>query len=93
MLAQSGVEASSAGNQLKNIMLTLEASTDQNLKPSIVGLNGALENLAQQHLNTTEMTKLFGKENVAAALTLTNMAQEAQKLTNTITGTNTAEEQ
>lgn len=92
-LAQSGVDASSAGNQLKNIMLKLESSSDNNLKPSVVGLTTALQNLGNEHLSTTELTKKFGTENVAAALTLIKTADSADKLTQSITGTNTAEEQ
>lgn len=92
-LAQAGVDASSAGTQLKNIMLTLESSSDNKLKPSVVGLNTAIKNLGDQHLTTTELTQKFGKENVAAALTLIKTADSADKLTKSITGTNTAEEQ
>lgn len=92
-LAQAGVDASSAGTQLKNIMLKLESSSDNNLKPSVVGLNTAIKNLGEQHLNTTELTKKFGTENVAAALTLIKTAESADKLTKSITNTNTAEEQ
>lgn len=92
-LAQSGVDASSAGNQLKNIMLKLESSSDNNLKPSVVGLTTALQNLGDEHLSTTDLTKKFGTENVAAALTLIKTAESAEKLTQSITGTNTAEEQ
>ena len=92
-LAQSGVDASSAGNQLKNIMLKLESSSDNNLKPSVVGLTTALQNLGDEHLSTTDLTKKFGTENVAAALTLIKTAENAEKLTQSITGTNTAEEQ
>lgn len=92
-LAQSGVDASSAGNQLKNIMLKLESSSDNNLKPSVVGLTTALQNLGNEHLSTTDLTKKFGTENVAAALTLIKTAESAEKLTQSITGTNTAEEQ
>ena len=92
-LAQSGVDASSAGNQLKNIMLKLESSSDNNLKPSVVGLTTALQNLGDEHFSTTDLTKKFGTENVAAALTLIKTAESAEKLTRSITGTNTAEEQ
>lgn len=92
-LAQAGVDASSAGTQLKNIMLKLESSSDNDLKPSVVGLTTAIKNLGDKHLSTTELTKQFGTENVAAALTLINTAASADKLTKSITNTNTAEEQ
>ena len=93
MLAQAGIDSSSAGNQLKNIMLKLEASSNKNLKPSINGLIGAINNLSKMQLSSTEMSKMFGTENVAAALTLVKTADAADKLSNSIKNTNTAEEQ
>lgn len=93
MLAQAGIDSSSAGNQLKNIMLKLEASSNNNLKPSINGLIGAIKNLSNMQLSSTEMSKMFGSENVAAALTLVKTADAADKLSNSIKNTNTAEEQ
>lgn len=93
MLAQAGIDSSSAGNQLKNIMLKLEASSNKNLKPSINGLIGAIKNLSKMQLSSTEMSKMFGAENVAAALTLVKTADAADKLSNSIKNTNTAEEQ
>lgn len=93
MLAQAGIDSSSAGNQLKNIMLKLEASSNKNLKPSINGLIGAIKNLSKMQLSSTEMSKMFGTENVAAALTLVKTADAADKLSNSIKNTNTAEEQ
>lgn len=93
MLAQAGIDSSSAGNQLKNIMLKLEESSNKNLKPSINGLIGAIKNLSKMQLSSTEMSKMFGTENVAAALTLVKTADAADKLSNSIKNTNTAEEQ
>ena len=93
MLAQAGIDSSSAGNQLKNIMLKLEASSDKNLKPSIHGLIESIKNLSKMQLSSTEMSKMFGTENVAAALTLVKTADAADKLSNSIKNTNTAEEQ
>lgn len=93
MLAQAGVDSSTAGNNLKNIMLILEQSTDRNLKPSVVGLNKALENLAKQQKSTTALSKMFGKENVASAISLIKNAEAATKMSQSIQGTNTAIEQ
>lgn len=93
MLAQAGIDSSSAGNQLKNIMLKLEASSNKNLKPSINGLIESIKNLSKMQLSSTEMSKMFGTENVAAALTLVKTADAADKLSNSIKNTNTAEEQ
>ena len=92
-IAPKVTEASEAGTQLKNIFLTLESSADKNLKPSVVGLGGAIDNLAKQHLTAGEMAKMFGKENVNAALALVKSKDVYHDLTDAITGTNTATEQ
>lgn len=92
-IAPKVTNASEAGTQLKNIFLTLESSADKNLKPSVVGLGGAIDNLAKQHLTAGEMAKMFGKENVNAALALTKSKDTYHDLETAITGTNTATEQ
>ena len=89
-IAPKVTNASEAGTQLKNIFLTLESSADKNLKPSVVGLGGAIDNLAKQHLTAGEMAKMFGKENVNAALALTKSKDTYHDLETAITGTNTA---
>lgn len=86
-------DAGSAGTNLRNIFLTLESSADKKLRPSVVGLSQAVENLAAKHMNATEMTKMFGKESVTAALALVSEKDEFIKLTGAITATNTAFEQ
>lgn len=92
-LAKGGFDASTAGNNLRNIMLILEQSSDKKLKPSMVGLTKALENLAAKNLDATQLTKMFGRENVAAAITLTKNAEASAKMAESIQGTNTAIEQ
>lgn len=59
----------------------------------MVGLSQAVENLAAKHMNATEMTKMFGKESVTAALALVSEKDKFIELTDGITGTNTALEQ
>lgn len=86
-------EASEAGTNLRNIFLTLEASTDKNLKPSVVGFTAALDNLAKKNLDATGMTKMFGKESVTAALAIVNAKDQYKEYVKAITGTNTAIEQ
>lgn len=92
-IAPKITEASEAGTQLRNIFLKLESSSDRNLKPSVVGLGGAIDNLAKQHLTAGEMAKKFGVENVNAALALVKSKDVYHDLTDAITGTNTATEQ
>lgn len=92
-IAPKITDAGSAGTNLRNIFLTLESSADKNLRPSVVGLSQAVENLAAKHMNATEMTKMFGKESVTAALALVSEKDKFIELTGAITGTNTAFEQ
>lgn len=92
-IAPKITDAGSAGTKLRNIFLTLESSADKNLRPSVVGLSQAVENLAAKHMNATEMTKMFGKESVTAALALVSEKDKFIELTDGITGTNTALEQ
>ena len=93
VLAAGGLKASEAGTGLRNIILKLEADTDQKLRPSVVGLGTALENLAAQNLTVTEITKKFGVEGVVTAATLLKNADATSKLTTALTGTNIATEQ
>lgn len=93
VLAAGGLKASEAGTGLRNIILKLEADTDQKLRPSVVGLGTALENLAAQNLTVTEVTKKFGVEGVVTASTLLKNADATSKLTKALTGTNIATEQ
>lgn len=86
-------DAGSAGTNLRNIFLTLESSTDRNLRPSVVGLSKALENLSAKKLNATQMAKMFGKESVTAALALVKEKDTYIELERSITDTNTAYEQ
>lgn len=92
-IAPKITDAGSAGTNLRNIFLTLESSVDKNLRPSVVGLSQAVKNLAAKHMNATEMTKMFGKESVTAALALVSEKDKFIELTDGITGTNTALEQ
>lgn len=92
-IAPKITDAGSAGTNLRNIFLTLESSADKNLRPSVVGLSQAVENLAAKHMNATEMAKMFGKESVTAALALVSEKDKFIELADGITGTNTALEQ
>ena len=93
VLAAGGLKASEAGTGLRNIILKLEADADQKLRPSVVGLGTALENLAAQNLTVTEVTKKFGVEGVVTASTLLKNASATKELTSALTGTNIATEQ
>lgn len=79
-----------AGTNLRNIFSKLLTGTDE-LNPAIVGLDKSLEGLSKK--SPAEMVKLFGQENITAAMTLVNMRGEVDKLTKAVTNTNEALDQ
>ena len=92
-LAAVSIKGSEAGTALRNIILKLETGADQNLRPSIVGLTGAISNLADMNLTAAELVKQFGLENVNAAQALIETSAQTEELTEKLTGTNVAMEQ
>ncbi|MBI6256441.1 phage tail tape measure protein [Proteus mirabilis] len=92
-LAEREVKGADAGTALRNMILILESSADKKLKPSVVGMTTALENLAQKNYSTTALTKIFGRENVNAAMILSKNTDKVRELTKALTGTETAYEQ
>ena len=92
-LAQAGFDASTAGTALRSIIINLEKQSDDNLKPSVVGLTEAFANLEKKHLSVGEMANLVGKMFSSQAAVLAENAAKARELEEGITGTNTAEEQ
>lgn len=92
-VAPKVTDASTAGIGLRNVLILLERQTDDKLKPSVVGYNQALSNLADRHLSITQMVKMFGSENVAVAQALIGAKDECLRLQKAIVDTNTAQEQ
>ncbi|MDY0994551.1 phage tail tape measure protein [Pantoea agglomerans] len=93
VLASREIKGGEAGTALRNIILSLEKGTDKTLKPSVVGLSKALENLAGKNLSTAQAVKLFGVENINAASILTGNRGKIDELTKSLTDTQTAHEQ
>ena len=89
-IAPRVTEASTAGISLRNVFLTLESQADARLRPSVVGLSKALENLAAMNLDATQMTKMFGRETVTAAIALLQERDNFEELRKKIVDTNTA---
>ncbi|MDP2059154.1 MAG: phage tail tape measure protein, partial [Flavobacteriaceae bacterium] len=81
-----------AGRSLKGVLLDLQTGSDDT-NPSIVGLATALENLGKKNLSVTELTKMFGTENITTAKILINNVGELRKYEAAVTGTNVAIEQ
>lgn len=89
-IAPRVTEVSTAGISLRNVFLTLESQADARLRPSVVGLSKALENLAAMNLDATQMTKMFGRETVTAAIALLQERDNFEELRKKIVDTNTA---
>lgn len=92
-LSSKGLKGARAGINLRNVFLKLGAATDKKLNPKIVGLSQALKNLAPIEDNITQLTKMFGRQNVLAAQTLIKQRQRVDELTDSMTGTSIAYEQ
>lgn len=93
VLAEREIKGGEAGTALRNVILSLEKGTDKTLKPSVVGLSGALENLSKKNISTAQAVKLFGVENINAASVLVDNRRKLDALTQALTGTQTAHEQ
>ena len=109
LLDQAGKKGSEGGVALRNVLTTLSEgrftsklaadglkaagiSTDY-LADSSIPLHERLKALRKIQGDTALMTKVFGKENMAAAIALINTADEAEAMTQKIEGTNSAIEQ
>lgn len=79
-----------AGTSLAATFKALEKQNDDALKPSIVGIDQALDNLAAKNLSTAETIKLFGDAGYIAADALIKQREEFANLTDAISGTDTA---
>lgn len=91
-LAEKGIMNEVAGTGLKSFFLTLESGA-KDCRPSVVGLETALQNLAAKNMDVTELTKMFGKEAVNVAQILIGSADKVKEYTAAVTGTNVATEQ
>ena len=92
MLAEKQPSASTAGVQLRNVLLKLSTASDE-YNPKVVGLTTALQNLSKKTGDTSFMVKMFGAENMAAAIQLANNAVKVKNLTKAVTGTTEAHKQ
>ena len=92
MLAEKQPSASTAGVQLRNVLVKLTTASDE-YNPKVVGLTTALQNLSKKTGDTSWMVKMFGAENMAAAIQLANNAVKVRNLTKAVTGTTEAHKQ
>lgn len=92
VFAEKGLESEKSGVQFRNILVKLAAGADET-NPAIVGMNKAIENLGKQQLNTAELAKRFGTENLVAAQILTESGARFEEFTKKVTGTSVAMDQ
>jgi len=93
LLSQFAIKGSESGTALRNVILTLNTSMDENLRPSVVGLGQALENLSDMQLTETQLLDIFDKRSITVAKTLINNRDKYEDLTEAITNTNIAHTQ
>ena len=91
-LAERGIKGSIAGTGLKTFFLKLEGMSDD-VRPSVVGLQTALENLQAKQLSASQMQKMFGLEAYTVAQAMISGAEKVKYYTEAVTGTNVATEQ
>ena len=90
LLSRRIKDSTSAGAQLRNVLIYLEKTNDDELRPSVVGISQALKNLADREYDLNTITNIFKKQNIEAATTLIEYAGEFDNLREKVTGTNTA---
>lgn len=81
-----------AGTGLKKFLLRLQTGAEET-KPSVVGLNKALERLHDQQLTDAELKKKFGEEGYTVAAILIEEFESVQKYTDAVSNTNVAVDQ
>lgn len=84
VLGQNGIKGEAAGTALRATLLELAKSTDNTINPTVVGLDKALENLANKNYSVAQMSKLVGKESVSAAIILRDNAGKVKEWTTAI---------
>lgn len=91
VLSKANLKGAEAGTALRNIILKLNTSLGIDLGE--VSLSTALDALKPKLNDATYLSKLFGAENIAAAQFLIQNASAVDEMTQSLTGTNVAEEQ
>lgn len=84
--------ADEAGTSLKTMFTKLTMASDK-FNPAVVGMEKALENLANANLSVAEKQKLVGDGGQIALEALISQREEYSKMKDAITGTNSAYEQ
>lgn len=93
VLAQGGLQGDVIGTGLQTMFIKLESGKIRKFKPSIMGLAGALENLAAANLSPARAAKVFGLEALKQGAIMVENRKQIAAWTKEITGTNTAQMQ
>lgn len=100
ILSLNSLKGSEAGTKLRGVILGLETkgialgkAFGVELRPSVVGIVQAMENLNSINLDATQQMKLFGAENLVAGQILSGNSAKLAQMIKDITGTSTATEQ
>ncbi len=91
-LAEKGIKAERAGTGLRGVILKLQKGADE-FNPAIVGIDQALQNLADANMSTAELMKIFGEESYTVGKILIDQRDRVKDLTLAVTDTNVAFEQ
>ncbi len=84
--------AEKAGTQLRNVLLKMQGMKDE-FNPAIMGMKTSLDNMAASQLNITQLTEMFGQENIIAIQTLMEGKEQYAAFEKAVTNTAVAEEQ
>lgn len=85
--------AAEAGTALNTMLLKLETQTNDKYKPSVVGLQQALQNLSEADMTAAQKTKLVTENGFKALEAILANTSAVGDLQDKITGTDTAIEQ
>lgn len=91
-IAPSFSSAEVAGTNLKSTLIALEKQTNDNFKPSVVGINQALANLDAANLSSSEKVQIFGAANLTCAEALLENQQGLADLQTALQETGSASE-
>jgi TP901 family phage tail tape measure protein len=88
-LSEKGIKDEIAGTGIKSFLLKLEKGA-KDTRPSVVGLQQALENLKKKNIDVNGAQKIFGEEAANVGLALIEQTDRVKQLTKAVTGTNEA---
>lgn len=88
-LSEKGLKDEVAGTGIKTFLLQLEQGA-KDTRPSVVGLEQALDNLKKKNLSVNQAQEMFGMEAANVALALIAQTDRVKALTTAVTGTNEA---